>query len=68
MSAPTRRQVLQLYRALLQYGQTLELTDTQYYQQRVRKEFDANRTLTDERKTQYYFEKGLVFLSKQRLV
>lgn len=65
---PTRAQVLQLYRALLQYGRTLQLTDQEYFYQRVRGEFEKNRGIVSEKEKNFYFDKGLSFLSKQRLV
>lgn len=68
MGAPSRRQVLQLYRALLTYGRTLELTDPDYYYARVRREFEAHKNLTSEKERQFYFEKGLSFLTKLRLL
>ncbi|XP_047481934.1 MIEF1 upstream open reading frame protein-like [Penaeus chinensis] len=67
-SSPSRQQVLQLYRALLQYGRTLEFTDQDYFMQRIRKEFQKNKTLVSSEEKQFYFGKGLSFLSKQRLI
>lgn len=68
MARPTRQQVLQLYRALLCYGKTLELTEQEYFYRRITKEFQQNRSLTSDEQIEFYFEKGLSFLSKQRLV
>lgn len=67
-SSPSRQQVLQLYRALLQYGKTLEFTDQDYFMRRIRKEFQKNKTLVSSEEKQFYFGKGLSFLSKQRLI
>lgn len=67
-AVPSRRQVLQLYRALLTYGRTLELTDPEYYYARVRREFEAHKNLTSESERVFYFQKGLSFLSKLRLL
>lgn len=67
-SSPSRQQVLQLYRALLQYGKTLEYTDQDYFMRRIRKEFQKNKTLVSSEEKQFYFGKGLSFLSKQRLI
>lgn len=68
MSTPSRGQVLQLYRALLQYGRTLELTDQDYFMHRIRKEFKNNKNVVNPTDVKFYFDKGLSFLSKQRLV
>ncbi|KAK8750628.1 hypothetical protein OTU49_014929, partial [Cherax quadricarinatus] len=67
MGGPTRQQVLQLYKALLTYGKTLELTDQEYFRRRIRKEFEQNKDIVLPQKIEFYFEKGLSFLSKQRL-
>lgn len=45
MSASTSRQVLQLYRNLMQYSKELQFTDKAYFQRRVRKEFRRNKNL-----------------------
>lgn len=68
MARPTRQQILQLYRALLTYGKTLELTDQDYFYRRITKEFQQNKSLTSDKEIGFYFEKGLSFLSKERLV
>lgn len=53
MSASTSREVLQLYRKLLKYGQELKLTDQTYFCKRVRKEFKTNKNLTSEADIQF---------------
>lgn len=45
MSAATSREVLQLYRKLLRYGQQLKFTDQNYFNKRIRKEFRLNKDL-----------------------
>ena len=40
-----RSNVLTLYKQLVRYGRTLQLTDKDYYFNRIRGEFHANRTL-----------------------
>lgn len=44
---PNTRQVLQLYKELLRYGQQLKLTDKDYFAQRIHKEFRKNKSLTE---------------------
>lgn len=53
MSASTSREVLQLYRKLLQYGKELKLTDQTYFRRRIRKEFKTNKDLTSEADIQF---------------
>ena len=40
------KDVLQLYKALLRYGDNLKFTDKQYFFRRVREEFEKNREAT----------------------
>lgn len=47
------RTALNLYRRLMRYGQQLKLTDTAYYNRRVRKEFRRNRSESDPAKIQF---------------
>lgn len=42
----TRSEILNLYKKLMQYSQSLSLTDVQYFKNRVSKEFRRNKTLT----------------------
>ncbi|KAG7159382.1 MIEF1 upstream ORF protein-like [Homarus americanus] len=58
MGGPTRQQVLQLYRALLTYGRTLELTDQDYFYRHIRKEFQRNKSLVSPKQREFYFDKG----------
>lgn len=48
MNAPTSRQVLQLYRKLMRYGQNLKFTDQEYFRRRIRKEFRINKELQSQ--------------------
>lgn len=45
MNASTSRQVLQLYRKLMQYSKELKFTDQNYFRRRIRKEFRQNKDL-----------------------
>lgn len=53
---PSSRQVLQLYKDLLRYGQQLKLTDKDYYYSRIRKEFLKNKELTDPKSISFSFK------------
>ena len=56
MSAPSGGQVLGLYRSLLRYGQTLQLTDKTYFYWRVRLEFNKARIVNSEEQRRFLFE------------
>ena len=56
MSGPSSSQVLGLYRSLLRYGQTLQLTDRAYFYWRVRREFSKARTVESEERRRFLFE------------
>ncbi len=49
-------QVLQLYRSLIRYGQSLKLTDQRYYLRRVREEFRANKDLKAPEKIEFMYK------------
>ena len=48
--------MLQLYRCLLRYGQTLQLSDRLYFYRRVRLEFDKSRSVQEEHRRRFLFE------------
>lgn len=56
MSAPSKQQILKLYKDLLRYGQQLHLTDKQYYINRIKKEFVKNRELIEAEEINYNFK------------
>jgi len=48
MSAPSRSQVLNLYKKLLRYSQNLQFTEKEYYLRRIRQEFLNSKTSSAE--------------------
>lgn len=44
MSSPSRAQILRLYKDLLRYGDSLKLTDKNYFRNRIKKEFLESKT------------------------
>lgn len=60
--------VLRLYKDLLRYSSRLQFTDKSYYLKRVRTEFRSNQSLSKSEDIQFYYNKGVAFLSCQRLV
>lgn len=60
--------VLRLYKDLLRYSSRLQFTDKNYYLSRVRTEFRRNQSLSKSEDIQFYYNKGVAFLSRQRLV
>ncbi|XP_055677016.1 MIEF1 upstream open reading frame protein [Lutzomyia longipalpis] len=66
--APSCRQVLNLYRQLLRYGERLKLTDKEYFKQRIRKEFQQNRDLTSPEDILFNFKKGEIVLQNARVI
>ena len=47
MTSVTRLKVISLYRQLLRYSENLQFTDKNYFCERIRCEYEKNRTLTD---------------------
>lgn len=45
MNAANASEALKLYRSLLRYSKQLKFTDVKYFKQRIRKEFEKNRSL-----------------------
>ncbi|CAG9819315.1 unnamed protein product [Phaedon cochleariae] len=61
------REILKLYKGLLRYGQELKLTDKDFYQKRLIKEFKLNKNLTDEADIKYNFEINSIMLLQRHL-
>ncbi|XP_050541102.1 uncharacterized protein LOC126905453 isoform X1 [Daktulosphaira vitifoliae] len=47
--------IRKLYKELLKYGQTLELTNKNYYQKRIKQEFVKNKELADPEKIHFFY-------------
>lgn len=65
MTHVTRFEVLKLYKNCLVYINSLKYSDKIYLKQRLREEF---RRDTSHDKLEYYYNKGLEFLKRDRLV
>ncbi|XP_055324369.1 MIEF1 upstream open reading frame protein [Sitodiplosis mosellana] len=68
MNAATSREVLQLYRKLLRYGQELKFTDQTYFRKRIRKEFRLNKDLQSSADIEFNIKKGEALLERKRVV
>lgn len=64
MSAPTRVEILKLYKNLLRYGEQLKFTNKDYFTRRIRKEFQSNKDLTDESAINLRFEVSLLYVKE----
>lgn len=63
-----RTDILRLYKDLLRYGQNLRYTDKGYFHYRIRKAFQENKVLNDEKIIRFQLEKGRQVLRYQRVV
>jgi len=61
-------QATHLYKQLLRYGQTLKLTDRNYFYRRIRFEFEKNSILQEQQELVFQLEKARQFLKNKRLV
>jgi len=57
-----------LYKSLLRYGRTLQMTDKDYFYRRVRFEFEKNSVLHEKQEVQFQLDKARQFLKNKRLV
>ena len=55
MSPIGRRNILELYKSLMRYSEKLQYTDKNFYQNRVRQEFNKNRTLNSQSDVEYFY-------------
>ena len=53
--SPSSRKVLLLYKDLLRYGKNIQLTDKEYYVNRVRKEFRQNKSLQNPEDIEFQY-------------
>lgn len=56
MNATTGNEVLKLYRSLLRYSRTLKFTDPKYFKERIRNEFQQNKSLESEADIKFNIE------------
>lgn len=56
----TSLQVKKLYKELLKYGRSLKLTDKNYYKNRIRQEFLANKELVKSDEIQFFYDVSLI--------
>lgn len=62
MLAPSRQQVLRLYKHLIRYGNQLQLTDKSYFLGRVRREFRENCKESEPHKIEFNFKVHSIFI------
>ncbi|XP_058832931.1 mitochondrial ribosome and complex I assembly factor AltMIEF1 [Topomyia yanbarensis] len=67
-SVTSKRLVLRLYRDLCRYGSQLQFTDREYFLQRVRREFDQNRNVTDLKEIEFCYKRGRTLLEQARVI
>lgn len=53
---PSTRQIVQLYRDLIRYGNNLKLTDKEYYFNRIHREFRKNQNLENPKEITFSYE------------
>lgn len=56
MSAPLTKPAVQLYRDLLRYGKQLKFTNKAFFKDRIRSEFEKNRSLEAETDIEFNIE------------
>ena len=56
MSAVTRSQVIQLYKQLIRYQNKIQLSDKEYFKNRIRDEFRKNSHLVAEEDIAFHFK------------
>jgi hypothetical protein len=61
-------EVLSLYRQLLRYGQSLQFTDKDYFQRRIRYEFERYRNTQNVNTINKQLERGRALLKNDRLL
>ena len=61
-------EVLSLYRQLLRYGQSLQFTDKDYLQRRIRYEFERYRNTQNVTTVKKQLERGRALLKNDRLL
>ncbi len=66
--SPSPRAALGLYRSLLRYARSLELSDRDYVQQRIRKEFELSRRIANQEEIARKMRKGQALLERRSLV
>lgn len=62
------QQALSLYRLLLRKGRQLRFTDKEFYFNRIRAEFEKNRTITNVSEIEHNIKKGHEFLRRDALM
>ncbi|XP_008486724.1 MIEF1 upstream open reading frame protein-like isoform X2 [Diaphorina citri] len=60
------KEIIDLYRKLLKYGKTLQLTDHDYYLRRIKTEFRAE--VKSPEQLEFRYKRGLELLQTKRLV
>ena len=64
----TASEVLGLYRQLLRYGRSLQFTDKDYFQRRIRYEFERFRLTDNARVIEKQVLRGRALLKNDRLL
>jgi hypothetical protein len=63
----SRQSILNLYKNLYKYGQSLTFTNKDYYYRYIRSQFQSAQA-QDKKKIQFLFNKGETFLKKKLLI
>ena len=66
MASPS--EILGLYRQLLRYGRSLQFTDKDYFQRRIRYEFERYRFTDNSRVIEKQVQRGKALLKNDRLL
>ncbi|XP_062699003.1 mitochondrial ribosome and complex I assembly factor AltMIEF1 [Aedes albopictus] len=67
-SLTSQRLILRLYRDLRRYASQLQFTDQEYFLQRVRREFELNRNVRDQKEIEFCYKRGRALLDQARVI
>ncbi|XKL65776.1 hypothetical protein PGB90_009196 [Kerria lacca] len=65
---PCSRKVLMLYRDLLRYSKNLQLSDKEYFMNRIKDEFKRNKPLENPDEIEFQYKKGITLLKNKRIL
>jgi len=67
-TAPSRQQVLTLYKQILRYTQGMEFSSVEYCRTRMRKEFKKSASIETTAEASKHFSRGVSFMQKKMLL
>lgn len=64
-AAPSKQNILRLYKHLLKYGKQLQFTDKEYFATRIQKEFRSNKSLVESEDILFSYQVIEVMLNQR---